>query len=209
MLRRVVIVLLVALLGAAAFSRIVRRQGSCVYVRVPRTEAAPAMRVRLAWKDENIVRVTATPGRRFSRRRSLMVVPQAGYKRFKLRRTGDQVVTESPALRVVVDRSTGAVRFLDPSGREILSERAGGRSFSPVEVEGKRAYSVRQEFESPGEEAIYGLGQQQSLEFNHKGGDEELFQYNTKISVPFVWSTRGYGVLWDSNSLSRYGNPAP
>ncbi len=212
MLRRIAIVLLAALLGvlgATAFSGIVRRQGNCVYVRVPRTEDSPAVRVRLAWKDEGIVRVTATPERRFSRRRSLMVVPQAGYKRFTLRRTGKQIVAESPVLRVVVDRATGAVRFLDPSCREILSERAGGRDFTPVEVEGKRAYSVRQEFESPGDEAIYGLGQQQSLEFNHKGGDEELFQYNTKISVPFVWSTRGYGVLWDSNSLSRYGNPAP
>ncbi|MBQ1857746.1 MAG: DUF5110 domain-containing protein, partial [Bacteroidales bacterium] len=59
------------------------------------------------------------------------------------------------------------------------------------------------------DEAFYGLGQHQSLEFNHKGLSEELFQYNTKISVPFVLSSRNYGILWDSYALSRWGNPQP
>ncbi|MDE5922095.1 MAG: alpha-xylosidase, partial [Muribaculum sp.] len=53
----------------------------------------------------------------------------------------------------------------------------------------------------------YGLGQHQSNEFNYKGKNEELFQYNTKVSVPFVVSTDNYGILWDSYSLCRWGNP--
>ena len=61
----------------------------------------------------------------------------------------------------------------------------------------------------PDDESFYGLGQHQSLEFNHKGLSEELFQYNTKISVPFVLSSRNYGILWDSYALSRWGNPQP
>ncbi len=40
-----------------------------------------------------------------------------------------------------------------------------------------------------------------------KGLNEELYQYNTKVSVPFVVSNRGYGILWDSYSYCRFGNP--
>ena len=82
--------------------------------------------------------------------------------------------------------------------------------FKPIEVEGTKGYTVRQVFESlDEEEGIYGLGQHQSDEFNYKGLNEELFQYNTKVSVPFVVSTDNYGILWDSYSLCRFGNPAP
>ena len=52
-------------------------------------------------------------------------------------------------------------------------------------MEGTKGYTVRQVFESlDDEEGIYGLGQHQSDEFNYKGKNEELFQYNTKVSVP-------------------------
>ena len=62
-------------------------------------------------------------------------------------------------------------------------------------------------FDSPDDEAFYGLGQHQSEEFNMKGKNEDLFQYNTKVSIPFVLSTKGYGILWDAYSYCRFGNP--
>ena len=36
-----------------------------------------------------------------------------------------------------------------------------------------------------------------------------MYQYNTKISVPFVVSSKNYGVLFDNYSYSRYGDPRP
>src|SRR3712207_1300729 len=62
-------------------------------------------------------------------------------------------------------------------------------------------------FRQSGDEAFYGLGQHQSEELNMKGKNEDLFQYNTKVSVPFVVSNRNYGILWDSYSYCRFGNP--
>ena len=188
----------------------VSKRGDSVTVRIPQLYDGKPGQVRLQWADEAIVRVSATPERKFSGRPSLMVVPQAGYRGFNVSQTDAAVVAESPSLRVELDKATGAVRFLDPSGRELLSELpGGGKTFPPIEVEGRKGYSVRQVFASPDDEAFYGLGQQQTLELNRKGRDEELYQYNTKISVPFVWSTRGYGLLWDCNSCSRWGNPEP
>ncbi|HCO67014.1 MAG TPA: alpha-xylosidase, partial [Dysgonomonas sp.] len=56
-------------------------------------------------------------------------------------------------------------------------------------------------------ESFYGLGQHQADEFNYKGKNEVLFQYNTKVSVPFFVSTKNYGILWDNYSLTKFGDP--
>ena len=44
---------------------------------------------------------------------------------------------------------------------------------------------------------------------NLNGEDVELAQHNMDIGVPFVVSTRNYGVLWDNNGITRFGNPKP
>ena len=76
-----------------------------------------------------------------------------------------------------------------------------------ISLEDRSGYSWRALFESDAREAFYGLGQHQSEEMNYKGRNEELFQYNTKVSIPFVVSTKNYGILWDSYSYGRWGNP--
>lgn len=89
----------------------------------------------------------------------------------------------------------------------MLSEnKGGGKFFKPIRVEGSRGYSLQQVFESGTNEAFYGLGQHQSDEFNYKGKNETLYQYNTKVSVPFVVSSKNYGILWDNYSLSKFGD---
>ena len=81
-------------------------------------------------------------------------------------------------------------------------------NLSIISEEDRTGYTWHAQFEGNDDEAFYGLGQHQSEEMDYKGKDEELFQYNTKVSIPFVVSTRGYGLLWDSYSYGRWGNPA-
>ena len=115
---------------------------------------------------------------------------------------GVQVRTSELLARVSPD---GELSFYGADGRELLG---GGRiSLTPKTVEKRRGYEVHTVFDSPADEAFYGLGQHQTGEFNRKGTDEELYQYNTKISIPFVVSTKGYGMLFDAYSYSRWGNP--
>lgn len=133
---------------------------------------------------------------------------------------GDSVWMETGALRVLVRQTTGCITFYDHDGNVLLGETPGqGKTFEPYTVplddigagdltaSQSKAWSWRMQFDSPDDESFYGLGQHQSGELDMKGKNEELFQYNTKISVPFVVSTRGYGLLWDSYSLCRWGNP--
>ena len=121
---------------------------------------------------------------------------------------GDTITVSTKEVKASVLASTGEVWFADKDGKLILQEnKGGGKTFTPIEVEGTKGYTVCQVFESPEDEAFYGLGQHQADEFNYKGKNEELFQYNTKVSVPFVVSNKNYGILLDSYSFCRFGNP--
>ena len=47
------------------------------------------------------------------------------------------------------------------------------------------------------------MGQYQQPMFNLKGAMLELAQRNSQVSVPFVLSSRGYGLLWHNPALGR------
>lgn len=127
-----------------------------------------------------------------------------------------------------VDRRSGRVLLHEASGsktfRRYVSQQTllpeGYRPSAPGEVnwgkttdlnklsmDDRQGYSWRLLFDSQADEAFYGLGQHQAEDMNYKGKDEELYQYNTKVSVPFVMSTNRYGLLWDTYSYGRWGNP--
>jgi len=164
--------------------------------------------VRLKVVNDKIIRVSATPTDSFPGDASLVVLPVTETPVYTVSTSGDNVNITTPEIKAVVSEKTGAVTFFDKSGKKILQENQNGRTFTPITVEGTSGYSVRQTFESLNDnEGLYGLGQHQANEFNYKGKNEELFQYNTKVSVPFIVSTDNYGLLWDSYSLCRWGRP--
>ena len=44
---------------------------------------------------------------------------------------------------------------------------------------------------------------------NYNGEDVLLAQHNMDVAIPFVLSNRNYGVLWDNDSITRFGDPRP
>ena len=167
--------------------------------------------IRLQVITDDIIRVSATPDKTIPEFSSLITSYQyTKTEGWQVAQKGDSVILSTATIRAIVLVNTGEITFTDVKGNILLSEQhGGGKTFEPIEIEGTKAYSFRQVFESPAEEAFYGLGQHQSDEFNWKGRNEELFQYNTKVTVPFILSNKNYGLLWDNYSLSRFGNPLP
>ena len=156
--------------------------------------------VRLQVISPEIVRVSVSADGFFTDRQSLVVLPQKGSTDYKLTKGENSTVLETSALKVQVHKADGTVSFLRADGtplaldgRASLSEREDGLWSSTVS------------FAPSLDEAFYGLGQHQAGEFDHKGRPEELYQYNTKISIPMVVSNKGYGLLFDAYSLSRWG----
>ncbi|MFO7369225.1 MAG: glycoside hydrolase family 31 protein, partial [Bacteroidales bacterium] len=111
------------------------------------------------------------------------------------------------ALVVVIDKQTGRLTFEDKSGNLFLSETAGSRKLIPDTVMGSPCYQVEQSFESPADEYLFGLGQFQDGHYNLRGVSRRLTQVNSQIAIPFVYSGKGYGLLWHQYGLTDF-NPA-
>lgn len=167
--------------------------------------------LRLQVITDNIIRVSATADKKLPDFKSLIInYDSPKTEGWKLEEQGDTLRLITATTIAHVSLSTAEICFTDLKGNIILQEQTGGgKSFTPIEVDARKGYSFRQIFESPADEALYGLGQHQSDEFNWKGRNEELFQYNTKVSIPFILSSKNYGILWDNYSLSRFGDPRP
>ena len=179
-----------------------------VIVKVKPKNETDAHLVRMEVMGDKLFHVSATKENKFADSKSLIIVPQTKKIPFTVKQQGDTVIVSTGKINASVLSSTGEVWFTNKKGEIILQEnKGGGKTFTPIEIEGTKGYSIRQVFESPEDEAFYGLGQHQSEEFNYKGKNEELFQYNTKVSIPFIVSNKNYGVLLDSYSLCRFGNP--
>ncbi|MBP5172970.1 MAG: DUF4968 domain-containing protein, partial [Bacteroidales bacterium] len=164
-------------------------------------------KVRLEAVTDDIIRVQTVPrGVRFSRAKSLSVLPYKRLQDVTITRSSGSSSLSTGKITAIIDKYTGRVEFRDSLGNPILAEN--DRSFTPIKVEGVKGYTVRQTF-VPQSESFYGLGQHQADEWDWKGRNEELYQYNTKISVPFVVSSNKYGILWDSYSFCRWGDPRP
>ena len=178
--------------------------------------------IRLQVVSDKIIRVQATAEQSFRNKQSLIIVPQNSKANYKVEEQGDNLIITTAAMRAVMNEATGQITFYDLKDNVLLNEVAqGGKTFKPFTVPDreigvdiakvpeaqKHGWSWRALFDSPDNEAFYGLGQHQSEELNMKGKNEDLFQYNTKVSVPFVISNKNYGILWDSYSYSRWGNP--
>lgn len=173
---------------------------------------APDAKVRVRVINDKIMRVSATPEQEFKADSSLVVLPKfqgnANNPQFTVTEKKGTVEVSTSQIKAVINEKSGQVKFYDHNGKELLVENQNGRTFTPRVTDGVKGYSVRQTWQSLNpDEGIYGLGQHQANEFNYKDKNEELFQYNTKVSVPFVVSTDNYGLLWDSYSLCRWGNP--
>ncbi len=176
-------------------------------IRLKAASKSEASTVKVSVVNDNIIRVTAVPGKSFSKAGSLVVIDQETTPQFTVLKEEGSIIVATSGVNARVSLATGQVTFTGEDGSLLLQEREGGRRFTPFEAEGTQGYTMQQVWESPANEAFFGLGQHQSDEFNYKGRNEELFQYNTKVSLPVVVSDRNYAILWDNYSLSRFGDP--
>ena len=203
---------------AAGFNQ----NGNYLTVQLKQHQNFGPSQIRLQVVSDKIIRVQATAEQSFRNKQSLIIVPQNSKAKYKVEEQGDNLIITTAAMRAVMNEATGQITFYDLKDNVLLNEVAqGGKTFKPFTVPDreigvdiakvpeaqKHGWSWCALFNSPDNEAFYGLGQHQSEELNMKGKNEDLFQYNTKVSVPFVISNKNYGILWDSYSYCRWGNP--
>lgn len=166
-----------------------------------------ARTVRVQFCSDRVVHIVA--GDTDVETRSLVpsVVEPCSGVRFTTSSSGSAFHLRTDKLTVEVDKSTGAVRFTDLSGNTLLGEQSsGGRKLQPDDS-GQFSHGVQQTFLLSPDEALYGLGQHQEGFLNVRDIPLRLLQANTNIAIPFVLSTKGYGLLWNNAALTDFDPP--
>jgi alpha-D-xyloside xylohydrolase len=119
--------------------------------------------------------------------------------------TNDDVTLTTARLRVVVTRKDGGLTYSDADGTPLVQEAS--RKLTPVKVNDEDTYRAESFINIYGSrEALYGLGQHQSGVWNYRGESVDISQDNTNIAVPFLVSSKGYGIYWNNDSRTKFNN---
>jgi len=121
--------------------------------------------------------------------------------------TATKLKLSTVAITVQFDKQTGALDYSDSKGSLFLSEKAASRKLKPDSIFGQPCFVAEQSFCSPADESLFGLGQFQDGHYNLRNLPRKLVQVNTQIAIPFLYSSKGYGILWHQYGLTDF-NPA-
>jgi alpha-D-xyloside xylohydrolase len=182
-----------------------------IIIRLKKKTINGARLIRLQAVTDRIIHVTASPLDSFTTRHSLMVVDKKRLPvKWDVKESAEAITLYTASVSARVSLGTGQISFTDKNGHPLTRDVAdGGKTFSSTTVNGERTFALKQVFESPDNEAFYGLGQHQDGVMNYKGSQVELLQNNTEVAVPFMVSNKNYGILWDNYSITRVGDSRP
>ena len=184
---------------------------------------------RIIPKTEKTVRVTYTVKEQFSEVVKPGVVYSEIFRDWTYEETASQVILLLPRLRLVVNKDTASYCYYNADGRLLLAENEKDskilEEFPVYEMVDETA-TIEKIKTADGEkevvrdalrtqagvsfhtrlslkfddEALYGLGQHEEGFGNLRGQTVYVHQANRKIAVPVLVSTKGYGILTDTNS---------
>ncbi len=107
--------------------------------------------------------------------------------------------------------SDGTVIYYNEHNQVLLEEQWLDKRSGTAPQRGARTYAHISSwsfetdvyFQSDPQEHFFGLGQEANDCLDLKGCTVDLFQKNTKCTIPYVVSTKGYGFLWNNPSIGR------
>ena len=127
---------------------------------------------------------------------------------FTVSEIGGSVVIVTSRLHITVDKATNAVSYADASGHTILAEDARNNKWMDRQVLATSisTFSCSTQFESPADEGLFGLGCHplDSGAIDYKGRDQDMLIKYMTGAIPVLLSTRGYGLMWDNYSASKF-----
>lgn len=179
-----------------------------VVVRLDRGEEG-LLYTKVRFVSDKLVQVFSSPDGSTPTDTSLIILNnnQIPFSDWELKESNDGLTLNTDALEVKISLSTGEVTFFNKEGELLLQENNGGYAhFETVELEGEKTYQLKQFFNADKEEAYYGLGQHQTGLMNYRGYQVDLTQYNGVAVVPFLVSSKNYGILWDNYSITKFGD---
>ncbi|MBN2735540.1 MAG: DUF5110 domain-containing protein [Spirochaetales bacterium] len=161
------------------------------------------MRIQVCQDD--IIRVQYSTQNRIPDKTSLSINKLWEPREIEISEANGIVTIVTSRLMVKITKSNGAITYSDLNGNVVLSEdSANSKTISPVTVEGVSTNKIEALFNSPSNEALFGLGQTQDNVLNRKGTTLRMLNGNTWIYIPTLVSSKGYGLFWDNYSTTNF-----
>ena len=142
---------------------------------------------------------------------SVQTMPEMVYEQTKaavnLQKSVEEgkTVFSTGKMTITVYTDDNIITVSDANGKDVF--KATGHELKEASVQGEATREATLTLDSPQDEYLYGLGQFQDGFLNVKGLTRRLTQVNTQISIPFLMSSKGYGILWNNYGLTDF-NPA-
>lgn len=153
---------------------------------------------------DDIIEVKYTIFNDFDSKPSLIVNAKWSLPSFKVSEDKNKVIITTAKLKVIINKLTNNVTYQDLYGKEIASE--DNKSITPATIAGISTYNISTQFNSPADEALFGLGCHpvDTGSINYKGRNQDLAIKYLTGAVPVLLSTKGYGLMWDNYSASNF-----
>ena len=152
--------------------------------------------IRVQWEKDNR-----------KEEREFVLINKLPVPAFKFSQTPSKLKLSTDAITVSFYKQSAAIEYSDRAGKVFLREKAGSRKLLSNTVQGEPCFVAEQSFDSPADEYLFGLGQFQDGHYNLRNITRKLIQVNSQIAIPFLYSSKGYGILWHQYGLTHF-NPA-
>ncbi len=154
----------------------------------------------------SIARIIKSPEGRPFLKQSLSVIKTPQQTAFSAKQQSGALHLKTENLTVSLDLQSGQIAFYSGAGAPLLREKAGTATFTPFNDLGNPTFQVQQAFALDNDEAVYGLGQQQTGKMIQRNLTLHMIQGNTDDYIPFFQSVKGYGVFWDNYSPTLFSD---
>ena len=158
--------------------------------------------VRIEPYGENRIRVRSSRNNELSDESWTLLPPQKSPCTIRGNSEWAELKTGSLSVEITKIWNDYKLVFRKNSIEILCTKKEGDVQSRYRHTEGKH-YRIRAVFEAREGEHFYGLGQEQQDHFDRKGCAYDLVHYNTKTSMPFVYSSLGYGFFWNSPGIGR------
>ncbi|MGZ3751592.1 MAG: TIM-barrel domain-containing protein, partial [Mucilaginibacter sp.] len=158
---------------------------------------------------DDIIEVKYTVFDNFITKPSLIVNAKWSFPPFKVLEDSYKVTIITTRLKVTITKASNNITYADIKGNVVAKE--DDKNIAPATIAGIDTYNITTQFNSPKDEALFGLGCHpiDTGSINYKGRNQDLAIKYLTGAVPVLLSTKGYGLMWDNYSASNfYGGEA-
>lgn len=187
--------------------RIRQAEVQCALTNVGARITQGTLTKTLTFFGPSIVHVNTNLGVSYSEHPSLAVIAKPKAISLSMKTTSGAFLIRSGELVLSVNRENGAITFLRRDGTLLTQESPSkAAEVKKVTLQDAPTYEVQQTFALRPDESLYGLGQYNQPYMDYRGQNVLMVQTNVGIVVPFLCSTRRYGILWDIYSKSKFSD---